>query len=308
MQNKQLGIIALIAAMGSWPAHCEELFKSEQLTPSGEYTSGIEGPATDTRGSLYVANYQTQGTVGEILPGESNSHRFAVLPRGSIGNGIRFDVRGRMYVADYKRHNVFVFDAGRSLPKVYFHSSRFNQPNDLAMAGDGTLYASDPNFRSHAGRIWKIARSRDGRVSGRPMLSDRVMGESNGLDLSPDETTLYVSESDTRRIWAYRIHGNRLTSSRLVIEFEQGELDGLRTDLAGRIYVARPKNGTIALIGPDGTLVREITLRGKDPTNLTFGGVYGKTIFVTQRDGRFIERFEVDVRGREPCMDKKRGW
>jgi signal peptidase len=134
------------------------------------------------------------------------------------------------------------------------------------------------------------------------MQSNRIMGETNGLDLSPDETTLYVSESDTRQVWAYRIRGHRLTSSRLVIEFPQGDVDGLRTDLDGRIYVARPGNGTIALIGSDGALVREITLRGKIPTNLTFGGEYGKTIFVTQRDGRFIERFEVDVRGREPFM------
>jgi hypothetical protein len=55
-----------------------------------------------------------------------------------------------MYIADYKKHNVLVIEAGQSTPQVYFHSDRFNQPNDLAVASDGTLFASDPRFRTPA--------------------------------------------------------------------------------------------------------------------------------------------------------------
>lgn len=61
-------------------------------------------------------------------------------------------------------------------------------------------------------------------------------------------------------------------------------------------------NGTVAVLAPDGTLVREIPLRGKQPSNLTFGGPDGKTVFVTQGDGGFIEAFRVDRPGREPCL------
>ncbi|MBP1097520.1 signal peptidase [Bradyrhizobium japonicum] len=210
-----------------------------------------------------------------------------------------------MYVADYNDHNVFVFGRGKARPKVYFHSPLFNQPNDLAMAHDGTIYASDPDFRAQSGRIWKIRRSADGVVSGSPMQSDRAMGETNGIDLSPDESTLYVSESDTRQIWAYQIVGDELKFPRLVISFAQYELDGLRIDVAGRLFVARPGNGSVALVAADGTLVREITLLGRDPTNLTFGGPDGKTIFVTQKDGGFIETFKVDISGREPCLQRR---
>jgi signal peptidase len=48
--------------------------------------------------------------------------------------------------------------------------------------------------------------------------------------------------------------------------------------------------------------VREVRLRGKVPTNLTFGGPDGKSVFVTQKDGKFVETFRVDRPGREPCL------
>jgi sugar lactone lactonase YvrE len=299
------------------------LFKSGRLTPCCEYTSGIEGPAVDAGGTLYVVNFQQQGTIGigKLSPGAARSELFATLLAGSVGNGIRFDRDGRMYVADFKGHNVLVFERGQIVPRVYFHSDGcrpggrlpcFNQPNDLAVAADGTLYASDPNFTSGRGQIWRITRGPDGNVRGEVMSSERHMGATNGLDLSPDGATLYVSESSTpedckppstaRCVWAYRLDGATLTAPRLVKKFEGFDLDGLRTDLDGRIFVTRPGNGTVAVLAPDGTLVREIPLRGKQPSNLTFGGPDGKTVFVTQVDGRFIEAFRVDRPGREPCL------
>ena len=138
------------------------------------------------------------------------------------------------------------------------------------------------------------------------MSSERPMGATNGIDLSPDEATLYVSESNTREVWAYRIDGARLTSGRLVKKFDAFELDGLRTDRQGLVFVARPLAGTIAILAPDRTpdtsLVREVKLQGKVPTNLTFGGSDGRTVFVTQREGRFVETFRAENPGREPCL------
>src|ERR1700722_11213523 len=44
----------------------ETPFQSRQLTPSGEYTFGIEGPAVDARGNLYVVNFGKPGTIGKL--------------------------------------------------------------------------------------------------------------------------------------------------------------------------------------------------------------------------------------------------
>lgn len=291
----------LAAAMAAEPA----LFESRPLTPEGEYTNGIEGPAVDADGNLFVVNFQRQGTIGKVRPGSARSELFATLPPGSIGNGIRFDRDGRMFIADFKKHNILVIEPGTSSPRVYFHSDRFHQPNDLAVAKDGTLFASDPAF-PHSGQIWRIVRQPDGNGRGELMSSERSMGATNGIDLSPDDSTLYVSESDTREVWAYRLDGAKLTSGRLVKKFDAFELDGLRTDRDGTIFVARPLGGTVAVLAPDrspGTaLIREVKLQGKVPTNLTFGGPDGRSVFVTQRQGRFVETFRAERPGREPCL------
>lgn len=144
----------------------DALFVSKRITPQGEYTAGIEGPAVDTSGNLYVVNFQQSGSIGKVAAGASQSQLFALLPVGSIGNGIRFDRQGRMYVADFKKHNVWVIERGETTPQVYFHSDRFNQPNDLAIAADGTLYASDPRFASPAGaRSGALPAARTARVA-----------------------------------------------------------------------------------------------------------------------------------------------
>jgi sugar lactone lactonase YvrE len=303
--GEQFVAASLIALAVFFAGHSDAaedtLFTSKRVTPQGEYTSGIEGPAVDASGNLYVVNFQQRGTIGKLAAGAWQSQLFTSLPAGSIGNGIRFDRDGRMYIADFRKHNVWVIERGETMPHVYFHSDRFNQPNDLAIAADGTLYASDPRFASPAGgQIWRITRGGEGQ--GEVMSSTRRLGVTNGIDLSPDGATLYVSESNSRQIWAYRLDGSKLLDPRLVRSFPDFEVDGLRTDVDGRIYLARPSACKIAIIAADGSLEREVPLQGKQPTNLTFGGVDGKTVFVTQKDGGFIEAFRVSRPGREPCL------
>jgi signal peptidase len=298
-------VVCTVLFAGRSDAAEDTLFVSKRITPPGEYTSGIEGPAVDASGNLYVVNFKQSGNIGKVAPGASQSELFTSLPAGSIGNGIRFDRQGRMYIADFVKHknNVWVIERGETTPRVYFHSDRFNQPNDLAIAADGTLYASDPHFASPAGgQIWRITRGPDGNGRGEVMSSTRRLGVTNGIDLSPDGATLYVSESNSREIWAYRLDGNKLLDPRLVRRFADFEVDGLRTDVDGRIYLARLSAGKIAIIAANGSLEREVPTLGKQPTNLTFGGADGKTVFVTQKEGRFIESFRVDRPGREPCL------
>jgi sugar lactone lactonase YvrE len=280
----------------------ETRFQSRPVTPAGEYTFGIEGPAVDQQGNLYVANFGKPGTIGKVAAGASQSELFAILPEGSIANAIRFDRDGRMFVADYKKHNIFLVGPDGKDIATYFHSDDFNQPNDMTIASDGAIYASDPHWKRHNGQIWRIQKSAAGEVVGERMTADRRMSTTNGIDLSPDGKTLYVGESDTREIWSYRIDGTRLLSPRLLKRFDDFDIDGLRTDVEGNLLVARILKGTIAVLGPQGKLKREIQLNAREPTNLAFGGTDGKTVFVTQRQGGFVESFRTDTPGREACL------
>jgi len=294
--------LAVTSIVASSAIAAEVKFKSRQVTPAGEYTFGIEGPAVDQGGNLYVVNFGKPGTIGKLAAGASQSELFALLPEGSIGNAIRFDPEGRMFVADYRKHNIFLVSPDGKDVETYFHSDDFNQPNDMTIATDGTIYASDPHWKQHDGQVWRVRKSADGSIVGERMAADRLMSTTNGIDLSPDGKTLYVGESDTREIWSYRIDGTRLLSPRLVKRFDDFDIDGLRTDTAGNLFVARILKGTIAVLSPQGKLKREIALKAKEPTNLAFSGHDGKTVFVTQRQGGFVESFRTDHPGREACF------
>jgi sugar lactone lactonase YvrE len=323
--------LAAISAGGIGVAAGEDLFVSKPLTPAKEYTSHIEGPAVNAAGDLFVANIKMPGAgddggaIGRVKSGATTSELFAILPKfpsqngvQGIGNGIRFDQQDRMYVADFKNHIIHVFEPGPTTTRRDYFVARpnnqgkpaFNQPNDLAIARDGTLYASDP--KSGTGRIWKITKAADGTVTGKPMTSTRTMGRTNGLDLSPDNKTLYVSESKVgaqrASVWAYRINGMALADPvSLKVFTEGGDVDGLRVDTDGRIFVARPEASQIFILVPPGavgTAPAPVTTQGKNPTNLTFGGADGRDVYVTQADDHklFIERFRTDRPGREPCL------
>jgi signal peptidase len=293
-----------MASSSAWAQ--EKLFESAQVTPAGEYTFGIEGPAADREGNLFVVNLGKPGTIGRLAAGGAASEKFTELPDGSVGNAIRFARDGTMFVADYKKHNIFAVPPDSAEPVVWFHSDQMNQPNDITIARDGTIYASDPNWKGRQGQVWRIARAADGTVTGEIMAAPRAMGTTNGIDLSPDGKTLYVGESGSGEIWSYAIRGSELTDAKLVKAFEPNTIDGLRTDAGGRLFVARILKGRIAVMKPNGTVEREIALKGKEPTNLAFGGSDGRTVFVTQRQGGFIESFRTDREGREHCLQTGR--
>ena len=98
------------------------------------------------------------------------------------------------------------------------------------------------------------------------------------------------------------MQGSALVAPRLVKKFTDASIDGLRTDIDGRIYVARILKRTILILRPNGDVEREVPLTAKEPTNLAFGGADGQTVFVTQGKGGFIVSFRAARPGREFCL------
>ncbi len=276
----------------------KELYKSSNLTAANSFTSGAEGPAVDNDGNLYAVNYSKEGTIGKITP-TGDSSIFIELPNGSIGNGIRFNSKGEMLIADYTNHNILKVDMGSKQLSVYAHDSMMNQPNDIAIDSKDRLYASDPNWSAGTGRIWRI--DTDGKTA---LLEDN-MGTTNGIEVSPGEKILYVNESVQRKVWAYDLSpGGAISNKRLLIEFPDFGMDGMRCDVDGNLYITRHGKGTVAKVSPKGELLKEITLLGKNPSNIAFGGPDGRTAYVTLQDHGNIESFRVEAPGREWKMIK----
>lgn len=270
----------------------EDLFVSRVLMDPGSFTSGIEGPAVDAEGNLYAVNYERAQTIGIVTP-EGEASVFVELPDSSIGNGIRFNSEGTMLIADYTEHNVLQVDMDTREVSVYAHEPRMNQPNDLAIGANDLVYASDPNWSESTGQIWRV--DPDGSTT----LLEADMGTTNGIEVGPDERTLYVNESEQRNVWAYDLsEDGEISNKRLLIEFPDFGMDGMRTDVEGNLYITRYGKGTVAKVSPEGEVLREIELTGANPSNIAFGGEDGRTAYVTLQDQGNIETFRVDQPGR----------
>ena len=270
----------------------EELFVAQEFTPVNGFTSGIEGPACDAVGNLYAVNYARQHTIGKVTP-DGTASVFIELPTGSIGNGIRFDSDGFMFIADYTNHNVLKVDMDTREISVHAHEPTMNQPNDLAIDANDIIYASDPNWAESTGQIWRVGT--DGKVT----LLETDMGTTNGIEVSPDESVLYVNESAQRNIWAYDLSPEGdISNKRLLIQFPDFNMDGMRCDIEGNLYVTRHGKGTVAKLSPAGEVLLEMKLTGKLCSNIAFGGPDGRTCYVTMADRGNVEVFRADLPGR----------
>lgn len=269
-----------------------QYYEARDLTAENTFSENIEGPNVDKAGNLYVVNFQKDGTIGLVHP-NGEVDLYVTLPSPSIANAIMFDKKGNMLLADWKGHNVLKVDKKTKAVTVYVHNDLFNQPNDLCINKKGQLFASDPSWKESTGKIWRI----DG--PGKAVLLDDKMGTTNGIELSPDDKKLYVNESVQKNIWVFDVSAKGdISNKRLFYKFEDFGMDGMKCDNFGNLYVTRHGKGTIAILSPNGKLIREVQMKGKSTSNITFGGQDGKSCFVTLQDRKCVEVFESEVAGK----------
>lgn len=291
----QMMLLTFIGSIFLLPGFAQNIAKPEttDLLPEHTFTSGIEGPATDEAGNLYAVNYEKEGTIGIVHPDGTHAC-FVVLPEGSTGNSICFNKEGNMLVADYTGHNILKIDMKTKAISIYAHEPKMNQPNDMVLAPNGNLYASDPDWKNKKGQLWLV--NSNGKIS----LLEGNMGTTNGIEVSPDGKMLYVNESAQLKVWAYDIQPNgTLKNKRLIHTFEGYGMDGMCCDIKGNIYLCRYDKGTVVLLNPKGKLLREIQLKGKQPSNITFGGPDNKTCYITLQDRGCFETFRSEYPGRK---------
>merc|ERR1719468_57855 len=212
-----------------------------------------------------------------------------------------------VYVADVGQGKVMKLNAGWA-KKGYtgweVHCSDpwwklAGMPNDIALSDSGLVFVSGQDWASSKGGLWVC------RADGEAVLLEGNMGRTNGIALSPDGSTLYLTEArgspvsdnsqvDGQRIWKYAVAEDGSVSQKtLFFNFATDtsspeastDSDGMRTDPAGNLYVTRNGLGKISVITPQGVLDRDIPLtKTTYPTNLDFG-VNGDLLYVSDRCG-----------------------
>ncbi|MEO9891928.1 SMP-30/gluconolactonase/LRE family protein [Aurantibacter sp.] len=260
--------------------------KSNHFTTEFSFTKGIEGPAVNAKGELFAVNFKEEGTIG-IVDSNGIGSVYVHLPEGSIGNGIRFDQNDNMFIADYKGHNVLYVENGTKEVTIWAHNNDMSQPNDLAIAPNGTIYLSDPNWAESTGKVWMVNKSKE------IVLLAQNLGTVNGIEVSPDGKKLYINESIQRNIWEYNINDDGTISNKeKFLSFTDFGMDGMRCDAEGNLYITRYDKGKVIIVSPAKKILKEVQLKGKKPSNITFGGPDGKTCYVTMADRGCFETFQ----------------
>lgn len=244
---------------------------------------GPNGAAMGPDGRCYIAN--------------NGGFAFAQHPDG------RWRTTGP--AADYKNGSIQRVDIETGRTELVYDrvgDEPLRGPNDLVFDAHGGFWFSD------LGKIFPRTMDR-GKVcyakADGSFIREVIfpINRPNGVGLSPDGKTLFVSETDTARLWAFDLagpgelarpcvstptspHGGRLlyAASRFM------RLDSLAVEANGNICVGSLDVGGISVCAPDGGLVEFVPIEGDTHcTNICFGGPDLRTAYVTQSwAGRLI--------------------
>jgi gluconolactonase len=180
-----------------------------------------------------------------------------------------------------------------------FNGKRFNSPNDVVLHSSGAVFFTDPPYGLKGlddSPLKELPFNGVYRIdpSGQVQLVDESLGFPNGIALSPDERTLYVSNSDPKRpIWmAYSLDAQGKTLGKRVFADASDLLgEGIAGSDTGELFASAP--GGILVMDAAGKRLGRIET-GAAISNCAFGDD-GKTLYLTSHT--LLARLRVKVSG-----------
>jgi len=227
------------------------------------------------------------------------------VPReGESGsNGLALDTQGRLILAQHGDRRIARLLAPWDEPEPNFETlagafegKRFNSPNDVAARRNGDLYFTDPPYGLQGGNepkeldfqgVYRLA------ASGALTLLVDDLSRPNGIAFSPDQSILYVANSDGANqpvVMAYDVQADGGLANGRVFYDSWG--DGMAVDQLGNVYVTGPGGGVL-IISAEGEHLGSL-IAGQRVSNAAFGDD-GSTLYITADTN--LLRIRLDVRG-----------
>jgi gluconolactonase len=267
----------------------------------GPVWTGADGCVFSDIPNDMILRWSPSGTVSEFIGAES----------GVCGpNGLTLDSKGRLIICEQAGRRVSRLEPGGSLTILAetFEGKRLNSPNDCVFRSDCALYFTDPPF-GLPGRdadpakelsFSGIYRLQDGKLQ---LLSTHLK-RPNGLAFSPDETCLYVSNSEPeRKIWfRFRVtQDGGLKEGTVFFDATStdspGLPDGMKIDVEGNLYCTGP--GGIWILSPKGKHLG-ILVTPEVPANCHWGDKDARTLYIAARTSLY--RIRLNITGIRPVV------
>ncbi|MCU0418091.1 MAG: SMP-30/gluconolactonase/LRE family protein [Cyclobacteriaceae bacterium] len=212
-------------------------------------------------------------------------------------NGLLINRDGQLVLCQHGNRALSVMNATLDNPAADFmelatriQGKRFNSPNDVAQDRQGNYYFTDPPYGLAAqdqDSAKELSVNGVYRVDARGTVTLLVdsLTRPNGIALSPDQTHLYVANSDPAkaRWYAFRLRDTVVTGGRVLFDAssltstEKGLPDGLKVDSRGNLFATGP--GGVWIFDPAGKVLGKIKL--SEATSNCALSPDEKTLYVT---------------------------
>jgi len=244
-----------------------------------------EGPTVDRDGNLYFSDGPNDRVMKRTPDGELS----VFLEPSGAANGLLIDQENRLLMCQSSREG-----GGRAVVRVdlktkevtvltsEYQGNRYIAPNDLCIDEKGRVYFTDPYYSGEKSQpssgVYRI--DPDGTVA---LLVDDLQ-KPNGIVITPDGRTIYVSDRGTQNLHRYQVgEDGSLKPDGIVYDFSPDRgIDGMWLDVEGNIYGAAGKGETTGLfvISPEGKLLLHKPMP-EFSTNVTFGGKDRRDLYLT---------------------------
>ncbi|GFE86767.1 SMP-30/gluconolactonase/LRE family protein [Steroidobacter agaridevorans] len=253
---------------------------------------GTEGPIALPDGSVAF----TEGQINQITRIAPDNSISPYLENSGGANGLAFNAAGELIAVQTTKPGIAVLApaAKQRVLVDQYEGKPLNRPNDLVVDQRGGVYFTDPGARPEPGQPAPQTAVYYLPPKGALKRLATDVGRPNGIQLSPDEKTLYVANTFGDHILAYDIQndgsvGRRRNFAKLdgVTQTETGVTsgaDGLAVDAKGRLYVASAAG--VQVFDSKGAALGTIPLP-KAPQNLAFAGEGKKTLYIVGRGAAY---------------------
>ncbi len=223
-------------------------------------------------------------------------------------NGLALSPKNEIIFCEHgdRRISKLTKDGGKITLADRYQGKRFNSPNDATVKSNGDVYFTDPIYGlpEHENDprreldfcgVYRIS-----AASGEVSLLTKEFTRPNGIALSPDESVLYVAQSDSAKaiIKAFNLKSDgTIDEGKVLYDFTElrkqmsGAPDGLKVDQKGNLFATGP--GGIYVITPKGELLGRIDT-GEATANCAWGDD-GSTLYMTT--DTYLTRIKTKTRG-----------